>query len=78
VGEQVFLNVKAKRILLRLESFPKLEEIYCGLFEVLENIGTIAYMLAFPASMRIYNVFHVYLLKKYVLDPNHLINWTVS
>jgi hypothetical protein len=34
-------------------------------------------MLAFPASMRIHNVFHVSLLKKYVPDPNHVIDWTV-
>jgi hypothetical protein len=34
-------------------------------------------MLAFPASMRVHNVFHVSLLKKYVPDPNHIIDWTV-
>jgi hypothetical protein len=34
-------------------------------------------MLAFPASMRIHNVFHVSLLKKYVPDPNHMIDWIV-
>jgi hypothetical protein len=50
---------------------------YCGPFEILEKIGPIAYMLAFPASMRVHNVFHVSLLKKYVSDPNHIIDWTV-
>jgi hypothetical protein len=34
-------------------------------------------MIAFLASMRVHNVFHVSLLKKYVPDPNHIINWTV-
>ena len=50
---------------------------YCGPFEVLERIGLVAYRLAFPASTRAHNVFHVSLLKKYVHDPNHVINWDV-
>ena len=37
----------------------------------------IAYRLAFPASTRAYNFYHVSLLKKYVHDPNHVINWGV-
>jgi hypothetical protein len=56
VGEQAFLKVKSKRISLKIRSFPKLAMRYCGTFEVLEKIGPIAYMLASPASMRIWNV----------------------
>jgi hypothetical protein len=77
VGEHVFLKVKAKRSSLRLGSCPKLVARYCGPFEVLEKIGPIAYMLALPTSMIIHNVFHVSLLKKYVPNPNHVIDWTV-
>jgi hypothetical protein len=33
-------------------------------------------MLAFPASTRLHNVFHVS-FKKYVSDPNHVIGWNV-
>jgi hypothetical protein len=73
----VFLKVKSKRSSLRLGSCPKLAVRYCGSFEVLEKIGPVAYMLAFLASMRIHNVFHVSLLKKYVPDPNHVIDWIV-
>jgi hypothetical protein len=77
VGEHVFLKVKVKRSSIRLGCFPKLAARYCGPFEILEKIGPVAYMLAFPASMRVHNVFHVSLLKKYVPDPNHIIDWTV-
>jgi hypothetical protein len=73
----VFLKVKYKRSSLKLGSCTKLERRYYGPFEVLENIGSVAYMLALPASMRIHNVFHVSLLKKYVPDPNHVIDWNV-
>jgi hypothetical protein len=77
VGEHVFIKVKAKRSLIRLGCFPKLAARYCGPFKILEMIGLVAYMLAFPASMRMHNVFHVSLLKKYVPDANHIIDWNV-
>jgi hypothetical protein len=77
VGEHVFLKVKVKRSSLRLGRCLKLATRYCGSFEVLKNIGLVAYMLAFSESIRVHNVFHVSLLKKYVLDPNHIIDWSM-
>jgi len=77
VGEHVFLKVKVKRSLLILGCCPKLEARYCGSFEILEKIGSVAYMLSFPASMRVHTVFHMSLLKKYLPDPNHIINCIV-
>ena len=75
VGDQVYLRVKAKKSSLKLGICAKLSPRYCGLFEVLERIGPVAYRLAFPTSTRDHNVSHVSLLKKYVHDPNHVINW---
>jgi transposase InsO family protein len=77
VGDHVFLKVKARRSSLRLGRCSKLAAQYCGPFKVLERIGLIAYMLALPTSMQIHNVFHVSLLKKYVPDTNHVIDWNV-
>jgi hypothetical protein len=77
VGEHMFLKVKEKRSSIRLGSCPKLVAKYCGPFEILEKIGSIAYMLSFLSSMRVHNVLHVSLLKKYVHDPNHIIDWNV-
>ena len=37
----------------------------------------ISYMLALPASMTIYNVFHISLLNKYIPDDNNVIDWNV-
>jgi hypothetical protein len=77
VGDHVFLKVKANRSSLKLGNCSKLVARYCGTFEILERIGPIVYMLAFPASMIVQNVFHVSLLKKYIPNPNHVIYWNV-
>jgi hypothetical protein len=77
VGDHVFLKVKANRSSLKLGSCAKLVARFCGPFEILERIGPVAYMLALLTSMTIHNVFHVSLLKKYILDANHVINWNV-
>ena len=69
--------MKAKESSLKLGSCAKLSHRYCGSFEVLERIGPVSYRLALPASTRAHNYFHVSLLKKYVHDPNHVINWDV-
>jgi hypothetical protein len=77
VGDHVFLKVKPRHNSLKLGNWSKLATHYSGPFEILERIGPVAYMLAFPASLCIHNVFHVSLLKKYVLDANHIIDWNV-
>ena len=44
---------------------------------MLDRIGPVAYRLALPTSTRFHNFFHVSLLKKYIHDPNRVINWDV-
>ena len=68
---------EGKEEFLELGICAKLSLRYCGPFEVLERIGPTTYRLALLASTRAHNVFHVSLLKKYVHDPNHVINWDV-
>jgi hypothetical protein len=77
VGEHVFLKVKANKSSMKFINCSKLAAPYCGPFKILERIGHVAYMFALPASMSIHNVFHVSLLKKYILYDNHVIDWNV-
>ena len=48
-------------------------EVY---FEILERVGTVAYRLALPLSLlSVHEVFHVSMLRKYTLDPTHVVDW---
>ena len=50
---------------------------YSGPFEILARIGSIAYEIAFPSCIKFLTVFHVYLLKNYIPNANHVIYWNV-
>ena len=77
VGDHVFLKVKSNKISLKLGNCSKLVARYCGTFEILERNCLVAYMIALSTSMCVHNVFHVSLLKKYIPDANHVIDWNV-
>ena len=49
---------------------------FIGPFEILERIGTVAYRLALsPSMIGVHEVFHVSMLRKYILDPAHVVDW---
>ena len=75
VSEHVFIKVRPKKSSLILGSCAKLAPQYCGPFEILSRIGQVAYQLALPPNLKVHNVFHISLLKKYVHDATPVINW---
>ena len=75
VGEHVFIKVRPKKSSLRLGSCAKLAPRYCGPFEIQSRIGQVAYQLVLPPNLRVHNVFHISVLKKYVHDATHVIKW---
>jgi len=76
VGNHVYVKVIPRKNSLRLGNCVKLSPMYCGPFEILARIRSVAYQLALPATIKVHNVFHVSLLKKSVHDATHVIIWT--
>ena len=58
-----------KRGVVRFGKRGKLSPRYIGPFEILERVGTITYRLS------VHEVFHVSMLRKYTLDPTHVVDW---
>ncbi|TYK21928.1 ty3-gypsy retrotransposon protein [Cucumis melo var. makuwa] len=76
VGDKVFLKVAPMKGVLRFERRGKLSPRFVGPFEILERIGPVAYRLALPPSLStVHDVFHVSMLRKYVPDPFHVVDY---
>ena len=76
VGEKVFLKVAPMKGVLRFGKKGKLSPRFIGPFEILERVGPVAYRLALPPSLSaVHNVFHVSMLRKYMTDPSHVIDF---
>ena len=76
VGDKVFLKVSPMKGVMRFGKKGKLSPRFVGPFEVLERIGVVAYRLALPPSLSaVHNVFHVSMLRKYISDPSHVLNY---
>ncbi|KAL0559551.1 hypothetical protein IC582_004165 [Cucumis melo] len=76
IGDKVFLKVAPMRGVLRFERRGKLSPRFVGPFEILERIGPVAYRLALPPSLStVHDVFHVSMLRKYVPDPSHVVDY---
>ena len=67
--------MRPKKSTLILGSCAKLAPQYCGPFEILSRIGRVEYQLGLSPNLKVNNVFHISMLKKYVHDATHVINW---
>ena len=65
-----------KRGVVRFGKRGKLLPRFIGPFKIPERIGVVAYRLALPPSMSgVHEVFHVSMLRKYMPDPAHVVDW---
>ncbi|KAA0056289.1 pol protein [Cucumis melo var. makuwa] len=76
VGDKVFLKVAPMKGVLRFEKKGRLSPYFVQQFEILERIGLVAYRLALPPSLFVvHDVFHVLMLRKYVINPSHVVDY---
>jgi hypothetical protein len=72
VGDQVLLKVSPTKGIVRFGATGKLSPRYIGSFVIIALVGSPAYRLQLPDSMKgVHNVFHVYMLRKYLPDREH-------
>ena len=74
VGDKVSLKVSSWRKILWFGKKGKLSPRFIGSYEVLEQIGPVAYLLALPVELaKLHDVFHVSMLRKYRSDESHIL-----
>ena len=69
----VFLWVRPKYGSLSLGKYKKISARYCGPYPIMQKINDQAYKLMLPPHVKVHDVFHINLLKKYVPDDNHIL-----
>ena len=75
IGEKVFLKVSPWKKVMRFEIRGKLSPRFIEPYEVIEKVGPIAYRLVLPPELeKIYNVFHISMLRMYRSDPSHVVS----
>ena len=75
IGEKVFLKVSPWKKVMRFGKKGKLSPRFIGPYEVIEKVDPVAYRLALPLELEnIHNVFHVSMLRRYRLDPSHVVS----
>ncbi|KAF5458936.1 hypothetical protein F2P56_022928 [Juglans regia] len=76
VGDKVFLRIAPTKGIMRFGKKGKLSPRYIGPFEILDRIGPVAYRVALPPALAgVHNVFHISMLRKYIPDPTHVIDY---
>lgn len=74
VGDKVFLKLSPWEGVIRFGRKGKLSPRYIGPYKILKCVGRVAYKLRLPTKLsKIPNVFHVSMLRKYVLDSSHIL-----
>ena len=76
VGDHIFLRVSPTKGVMRFGRRGKFSPRYIGPFQVLERKGEVAYKITLPLELsQVHLVFHVSMLRKYVPDPSHVVEY---
>ena len=70
------LKISPMKGVVRFGNRAKLSPRYIGPFEILSRVGSSAYQLALPPALSVvHNVFHISMLRKYVPEESHVLDF---
>ncbi|WMV51218.1 hypothetical protein MTR67_044603 [Solanum verrucosum] len=76
IGERVLFKVSPTKSVMRFRKKGKFSPRFIGPFDILEKCGKVANRLVLPPSLStVHSVFHVSMLKIYLHDDSHVIQW---
>jgi hypothetical protein len=76
VGDQVFICIRPNKSTIQFGKGTKLSPQFIGPFKIQERIRHVSYRLVLPPHLhKTHNVFHVFVLRQYVVDESHKLNW---
>jgi hypothetical protein len=72
----VFLKVSPIRGVMRIGKKGKLSPRFVGPFKITQRVGRLAYRIALPPDLvRTHDVFHVSMLRKYIANPDVIVEY---
>eukprot|EP00253_Pinus_taeda_P012366 PITA_12366 len=74
VGEHVYIRIRARKSTLQWNACAKLAPRFCGPFQILARVGSVAYQLALPSHIRVHNVFHVEPEGEFLVEPVNILD----
>ncbi|XP_073311037.1 uncharacterized protein [Primulina huaijiensis] len=76
LGDHVFMKFASMKGMIRFGKKGKLSLRFIGSFEILKRVGTLAYRVALPSNLaEVHDVFNVSMLRKYMSNPSHVMNY---
>ena len=74
--DRVFLKVSPLRGMMQFGKKGKLSPRFIGPFEITQRVRRLAYRIALPPDLvRVHDVFHVSMLRKYIANPNVIVEY---
>jgi hypothetical protein len=76
VGDRVFLKISPMRGVMRFGKKGKLSPRFVGPFKITQKVGRLAYRTTLPPDLvGTHDIFHVSMLRKYIANPNVLMEY---
>lgn len=71
----MFVKVSPTEGVIRCRKKNKLDMRFIGPFEILKQVGDLAYELTLPLELYVHLIFYVSMLRRYTHDHSHILEY---